>query len=288
MSAHYDVFDRLSRHKAVNRNAATLGDDIALARWYNDQDYIDLDKASHHTLSLYVADGYESYRKTGDGWRNGGGPDRFCLMPAEHESTWDIRGPLEFVHLYFTDRHLRALAERVWDKSPASLLLDERTFAADDRIAGLYRQFLLDLDWHDNGDRLALGSAVTLLLSHLLRHYTQYRWAPPKVVGGLAPYQLRRVLDYIEAHLEQSLPLRTLAAQVNLSEYHFARMFRQSQGMAPHQYVLSRRLARAQTLLRTTALPLSEVALRCGFSSASHLAHRFRLGTGRAPSSLRG
>ncbi|MGR4069586.1 helix-turn-helix domain-containing protein [Halomonas sp. LR3S48] len=283
----YHVFERLGQHHAQLKRSAQLDDGIGLAQWSNDDDYIALDKPTHHTLSLYVADGYESYRKTPVGWRNGGAPDRFCLMPRQHESTWDLRGPLEFVHLYFTDKHLAGLAERVWDMDASSLLLDEKTFADDPLIASLYRQWLLALDWQERADRLALDSAVTLLLVHLLRSYSQRQRALPCPRGGLAPYRLRQVLDYIEAHLDQPLPLTELAAQVQLSEYHFARMFKQSQGLSPHQYVLQRRLVQAETLLHDTTLPLTEIALACGFSSSSHLASRFRQAKGIAPSRLR-
>ncbi len=72
-----------------------------------------------------------------------------------------------------------------------------------------------------------------------------------------------------------------------LSEYHFARMFRQSFGVPPHQYLLARRLARAQRLLRGSALPMGEVALMCGFSSASHFNQRFRQAMGATPGEYR-
>ena len=62
---------------------------------------------------------------------NGGGPDRFCLMPKESESTWDIRDDLSFVHLYCTDDHLRDVGEKIWDKRPLSLTLDEKIFGSD-------------------------------------------------------------------------------------------------------------------------------------------------------------
>ncbi|WP_202806804.1 helix-turn-helix transcriptional regulator [Nitrincola nitratireducens] len=78
-----------------------------------------------------------------------------------------------------------------------------------------------------------------------------------------------------------------MAAQACLSEYHFSRMFRQSQGLAPHQYVLHRRLQRAEMLLKETSLPLVDIALECGFSSSSHLSNRFRQVKGVQPSYLR-
>lgn len=283
----YHVFENLSQRQASLMRSARLDGGIGLAQWRNDADRIALEQPGHHTLSLYVADGYESYRRTPGGWRNGGAPDRFCLMPARHDSLWDIRGPLEFAHLYFTDDHLKGLAERVWDQEASGLLLDERTFAEDPRIASLYRHWLLALDWREPADRLALDSAITLLLVHLLDAYGQRHRPPPRPRGGLAPYRLGQIRDYIEAHLDRPLPLAELAARVQLSEYHFARMFKRSQGLTPHQYVLQRRLARAEALLRDTALPLAEIALACGFSSSSHLASRFRQARGLAPSQLR-
>ena len=72
-----------------------------------------------------------------------------------------------------------------------------------------------------------------------------------------------------------------------LSEYHFARMFRQSFGLPPHQYLLARRLACARDLLRGGVLPLGEVALMCGFSSASHFNQRFRQAMGATPGEYR-
>ncbi len=111
------------------RETVALNTGIQLAAWYNKHDTITV-KSNHHTLSLYVADGYESYQKTPGGWKNGGGPDRFCLMPEESESTWDIRDDLSFVHLYCTDEHLRDVGEKIWDKRPLSLTLEEKSSAA--------------------------------------------------------------------------------------------------------------------------------------------------------------
>lgn len=283
----YRVFESLSRHRAHMKRAASLDNGAGLAQWHNNHDRITLDRPEHHTLSLYVADGYESYRKSPSGWHNGGAPDRFCLMPAQLESTWDVRGPLEFAHLYFTDSHLSSLAERIWDKSPTALRLDEQIFADDPLITSLYRHSLLGLNWHDRADHLALDTTATLLQVHVLRRYSCNAWSLPRPKGGLAPHRLKHLLDYIDAHLDQALPLAEMAAQVQLSEYHFARMFKQSQGMPPHQYVLQQRLQRAERLLRSSALPLAEIALSCGFSSSSHLASRFRQAKGISPSQLR-
>jgi len=279
----YQTFTLLQRHKAQLRDSVQLSSGIKLAAWFNSGDRV-TNLSDHHTLSLYTADGYDTWHKTPHGWRNGGAPDRFCLMPSGTESTWDLRADLSFVHLYCTDAHLRHLGEQVWDRSPAQLTLHEKIFADDDRITQLYRHFLLSADWQQPANQLMLSSASTLLITHLLQRYSDVQWQAPQVRGGLAPAVLRRIVAYIDAQLDQPLTLAQLAAEAALSEYHFARMFRSSMGEAPHQYVMRRRMETAQQLLKFSALPVTEIALRCGFHSSSHFSNRFRQQHGVAPS----
>lgn len=286
MAEMYGAFENLRKHKAVLHNAVALNSGIQLAAWSNKRDTI-TQYCDHHTLSLYIADGYESYHKTSAGWKNGGGPDRFCLMPKESESTWDIRDDLSFIHLYCTDAHLRHVGEQIWDKSPYSFTLDENLFGDDASITALYRHFILGCDWQQSANQLTLSTASTLLLTHLVQHYSNVQWTLPTVTCGLSPFVLRNVLGFIEENLAQPLTLADLAAQASLSEFHFARMFRQSMQMAPHQYVMQRRMEKAKSLVRHTGKPLTEIALACGFSSASHFSNRFRAATGLTPSQLR-
>ncbi|PKH24510.1 AraC family transcriptional regulator [Enterobacterales bacterium CwR94] len=282
----YHAFENLRQHRARLHGSVQLDSGIQLASWSNDYDRI-TQLSDHHTLSLYVHEGHNTWQKTASGWKNGGGTDHFCLMPANSETTWDIRSPFAFVHLYCTDAHLRELAEKIWDRNPASVSLDERIFAQDDSITQLYRHFLLSTHWGQAANSLMLSSASTLLLTHLLQHYSSVQWQTPSVKGGLAPVVLRNTLAWIEAHLADGITLKQLAEQAGLSEFHFARMFRQSMNSAPHQYVMQRRMTRADEMIRHSPLSLTDIALACGFSSASHFSHRFKRHFGIAPSALR-
>jgi AraC family transcriptional regulator len=98
---------------------------------------------------------------------------------------------------------------------------------------------------------------------------------------------LNRVKEYIHGHLSTPLQLQQLAEIAGLSEYHFARMFKQSMGVAPHQYVMNARIIRAENLLRNTRLDITTIALDCGFSSTSHFSNRFKSLRGVAPSAVR-
>ena len=110
---------------------------------------------------------------------------------------------------------------------------------------------------------------------------------PDQARGGLPPRALRRVREYVDAHLEENIGLEALAAAAGLSMFHFARAFKQSEGVTPHSYLIQRRVERAQELLTATDCSLSDIALATGFSDQSHLARHFRERVGIPPSTFR-
>lgn len=105
--------------------------------------------------------------------------------------------------------------------------------------------------------------------------------------SGLSRRTLRRVEEYIDAHLDSALDIEELAACVGISMSHFSRSFYRSSGLTPHSYVMLRRLARARDLLVKTDLALAEVALTTGFADQSHFCRRFREFVGLPPRSFR-
>ena len=125
------------------------------------------------------------------------------------------------------------------------------------------------------------GVATSASSAELLAH-------PPALFrGGLPPGVRRRVHEFIDAHLETNIALRELAGIARLSIGHFARAFRQSEGVSPHDYLMQRRVARAQNLLGSSDLPLSEIAIACGFADQSHFSRRFKERVGVTPSRYR-
>ena len=99
--------------------------------------------------------------------------------------------------------------------------------------------------------------------------------------------RVARALARMEASLDAPEPMATLAASVGLSPRRLESLFRQSLGTTPGAHALSLRLAAARRMLSDTAHPLSEIALRCGFSSPATLARACRRAFGKPPSSLR-
>jgi AraC family transcriptional regulator len=138
------------------------------------------------------------------------------------------------------------------------------------------------------GTNLYADSVANLLAVQLLREYSSERMPPEKrYVNGLTNRKLALVLDLIESDLAEDLSLKVLANAAGLSEYHFLRMFKQSTGYTPHQYVINQRIERARELLVKTDLPITEIAYLLGFSTPAHFTHHFRRKTGLKPSEMR-
>ena len=113
------------------------------------------------------------------------------------------------------------------------------------------------------------------------------RTPAPQTHGGLTVGALRRVREYVQLHLDESIGLSTLAAVAGLSMHHFAREFKQSAGVTPHHYLIQKRIERAQQILAQTDLSLAEIAYTVGFSDQGHLARHFRALLGATPREFR-
>lgn len=105
--------------------------------------------------------------------------------------------------------------------------------------------------------------------------------------GGLAPWQKRRIDEYLKNRLHRSVPVDEMAAQVQLSASHFHRAFKETFGDTPHLYLIRLKLQLARELMLTTEDPLTQIALASGFAAQSHLCKAFRRWLGETPSTWR-
>jgi len=286
-TAHQPVFDVLGRSRAHREREVALADGLRLVQWRNDGGRMDYQKPGHHTLSVYLQGGrhthlIETPRETGH-------PGCHCILPAEHESHWNVAGPLRFVHLYLSASAWADRVVRLLDAEPRAITLEQRIFG-EDHVLAAWAQGVAAQDWQDPAERLRIDALSQAALDHLVLQAAQprQRERADRATGGLSSAARRRVLEFVDAHLDSAdLSLPRLAAQANLSEFHFARMFRASMGCSVHDWVAARRLDRARALLRETTLPLADIAAACGYAGASHLSRHVKAGTGATPGQLR-
>jgi AraC family transcriptional regulator len=102
-------------------------------------------------------------------------------------------------------------------------------------------------------------------------------------LGGLAPWQANRALEYIEGNLGSKMKIREIADRVALSTSHFSRAFKQSLGCSPMTYVAVRRVERAKLMMTSTRERLAAIALACGFADQAHFSRQFRRVVGISP-----
>jgi AraC family transcriptional regulator len=207
----------------------------------------------------------------------GGGPT---------ELGWQSRGrarTIEVVELYFDPAVLHELGAQ------ASHLSFEPHWRVhrDPLLGELLRTIAGELDRPDCDQDLFGDLAVALFAAQLERTLGVREPSRGLPRGGLAPFALRRVREYVAAHLRDRIRLQHLAAVAGLSQFHFARAFKASFGVSPHTYVLRCRIGEVKRLLLGSHLPIAEIARRTGFNGAGQLSTRFRAFTGVTPTRFR-
>lgn|GEM_PF-1323167 len=128
---------------------------------------------------------------------------------------------------------------------------------------------------------------VALALRAILPGGTQGNDEASAARGGLAGWQERRAIAFMQERLDQSFPVAAVAEACGLSVNHFSRAFRRSLGKPPHRWLLDQRIEKARELLRDESLPLADIALACGFAEQSHFTRVFARIAGMPPGAWR-
>jgi AraC family transcriptional regulator len=208
---------------------------------------------------------------------------KFVFVPAGHEYH-DWQQPLSLArvaYFYFDPEALPVEA----DSERNTRSFSPRLFFEDEELWEQAIKLKALLDRPHAGDRY-YGEALGVVLAHeLLRLNDEARRVETPLRGGLAAWQQRIVVEYIQDNLAEYIPLSTLAQLVRLSLFHFCRSFKQSFGMPPHRFLTQRRIERAKLLLEKRAISVSEVGMAIGFSEKSSFTAAFRKATGLTPSS---
>jgi len=126
----------------------------------------------------------------------------------------------------------------------------------------------------------------TALAVHLLREYDAAVLGPKRQDGGLQREKLVRAVEYIQDQLDTDLTVSGIAQEVGMSPYYFTRLFKESTGQSPYQYVVDARVRKAKELLTTGKFTISEVAYHVGFVDQSHLTRHFKRVFGLTPKKL--
>jgi AraC family transcriptional regulator len=211
---------------------------------------------------------------------------QFGLVPMQASSQWDLKGHPEVLTIYLRQAMVDRLAEEFFDRDPKHIALRPQLGFTDPLLEQLALALLRAMRDGERGAGLYVDQIAQTMAVHILRVHCR-GVSSQALANAMSTSKFTRVLDYIDAAMDGELTLQAMAEIANMNPFYFARAFRRQFGVAPHRFVLRRRVDRAKQLLSETETPLVEVALNCGFSSQSHFAAVFHRHVGVTPSKFR-
>jgi AraC family transcriptional regulator len=226
----------------------------------------------------------------GDFWKGVQVRGDIEIFPTGQHIRQAISGEAEAVNFLLREEALREAVERS-GVDPNRFEVLHRPNVRDEQLQRLVLSFLPELETGGLGGELYAEGLANAVAVHLLRHHSSLgerasrRISGEPKPGGLSKRALKRATDYIGDNLSGGLSLVDLAAAAGYSPHHFSRLFKETTGLSPHQYVIRQRVERAKDLL-LRGHPVGEVARRVGFSDQSHLSRHFRRLHGVTPAAF--
>lgn len=220
-------------------------------------------------------------------------PGSACLTPPDEavRMRWQASKPdqaFRTLHLYLPRSLVNSIADEYsrigrpvsTDTLSALAFRDETVTVQMSALLAAYRAGEPDL--------YAAGAA-RWLATHLLSHQAEWQHLAhdSRMAGTITDRRLARVIEFMSCHLDSPLSLAELAREAAISVHHFGRRFREKTGLGPSAFLTTLRIDRARLLLRTTDLPIADVAIRCGYPRASAFSTAFLRHTGWTPRTFR-
>jgi AraC family transcriptional regulator len=243
---------------------------------------------TEHRLTMHVIAQGLSGGSIGERWLDGKGSHEtrqngdLAIIPAEitHCCNWDAEA--EYLILAIEPRLLHQIGQD-WVNCDRIELKPQFMNAQDALIQAILLTLRTEISSGGLASQLLVDSLSTTLAIHLLRNYCVTQPRLSSYADGLPQSTLKRVTDFIHAHLDRDLELVNLSAIAQISPYHFLRLFKKSMGTTPHQYILQCRVKKAKYLLKYSELSITEIASRVGFCDQSHLNRYFKQIVGLTP-----
>jgi len=210
-------------------------------------------------------------------------PQSLLVTNAAKSKRVVLHDPVSVFRLYLPQALLQESYEHVVRHAPSTeMVLPDYEYPTDTTVQRLV-QALVSAEHCDQGfGRVFLDSIGLAIASRLTANHLGLQCGP-RGKGALATWRLNRVTDYVEAALDTPIALRDMATEAGLTRMHFAAQFRASTGLSPHEYLLRRRIARAQKLLLDPDLPIAGIALDVGFQTQAHFTVVFKKIVGETP-----
>jgi AraC family transcriptional regulator len=195
-----------------------------------------------------------------------------------HSVAWDDKASFSIIS--FEAGYLASLGYDL--HNPDKFQITPRFARQDPAIYGIAQSLKSLCDANRPVSQMYLDSIGAFVANHLIAHSAQV-----EILGGLCHADFQQVIDYMQANLHLKIGLSELSGLLSISQSYFSKLFKNSAGTTPHQYLMQCRVQRTKELLKKTTLTVDEIAIHTGFDSASHLYHAFKQHVSISPTKYR-
>lgn len=221
----------------------------------------------------------------GRGSIHSGHSRQIALQPRGTPNHYEALGRIRFAQLILPDHLIDRAARSLNSDLTSGRLRDDLAFLPDERLHRLTADYIhRAIDIVHNPSTLEMEARALLVVERLVQ---LHGGAAANPRGGLSPSHLRKATDLLTERLHEDVPLAELAAQVELSPFHFCRAFKLSTGTPPHRWQIARRIERACDLLVATQMSITDIAAAVGYEDPGQFATVFRRTMNHTPSQYR-
>jgi AraC family transcriptional regulator len=240
---------------------------------------------SHYTVTTLIAGRMKIIIGT-DIFELTAGQIAFTNAQETHAASGEA---FEFISIGISPTFINALVTELGLTRAATEIVFHSSIVADETIIATAQSIAGELAQQEIGHQEMLETLIRQLTIHLLRSHLTVRKSAQMELSraGLVDRRLRRAIEFMHDNFGRELALEEIAAAAYLSEFHFARLFKQIVGSTPHVYLANLRIEKARKLLAETAIPIIEIAAMVGYQSQSHFTKIFKSITGLTPKAYR-
>jgi len=214
-------------------------------------------------------------------------PGDMSLLTRAQASHWRWTAEIDVDHVYISGTFFSKVAEDALDREISDVRLHDLLRVRDPVVTACVEAISAEATQTAIGGSLYVAALTTQLAMHLLRKYAVVRCVDKSGHGAMTAPLRQRLVEYIEARLNEAVTLDELAGVAGMGVWTFGKRFVATFGQTPHDYVLRRRLDRACCMLAHELAPIKAVAAACGFADQAHLTRAMRAKLGTTPGALR-
>ncbi|WP_244831251.1 helix-turn-helix domain-containing protein [Caballeronia sp. TF1N1] len=262
---------------------------ILLSRWTcNDKSPVEVasvESATHHCIALSLKCTSLTFSHAGKTLVRGRvaagavqitAPDVRCSAVFE--------SPADVLHLFVGQQVLSECFEDMFGRPHAGdIRIDDPKLVRDPALERLGQALAVSQSEDAAVGKVFTDSVSFAIVSRLVARHFTLADRQKREASALPAWRLNRAIEFIDAHLADSIGLADIAGSTGLTRMHFASQFRRATGMPPHEFLLRRRVEYAQRLLRESKQNMLDVALSCGFRSQAHFTTVFKRMVGDTP-----